>query len=136
MKGYFYDHTRKLFANGEINVETLKVILVRKHEAYLNDVGLTRINRDEVSGNGWPMGGAQIENCFIEISKDDEATLRGEDIQVTAVAGSIGPTDSAVIAADEVPLFFITFGEDKIASEGNSFTINWNSNGIMRWINP
>ena len=136
MKGYFYDHTRKLFANGEINVEDLRVILLRKHEAHLGDMSLARIDRDEVSGNGWPFGGAQIKNCSIEISEDDEATLRGEDIRVTAVAGSIGPTDSAVIAAEEFPLFFITFGEDKIASEGNSFIINWNWNGIMRWINP
>ena len=138
MNGYFFNHTRKLFANGEIDIANLRVMLLKNYSVDLSDDNISQLDRNEVMGNGWSEGGELIQNTIIEIENTNQSVLRGADISVTADGGDIGPANGAVIYQDsegfEYPLFYMEFGDQKISSEGEPFEIVWSVNGIHRWV--
>lgn len=130
----FYNHTRKLFANGEVDLSNLTVML-RTAATTFNPAhtGVGQLSGAEVYGNGWPAGGAQIANASITIVNTNEARLDGDNISVTATGGSIGPASSAVVVDGTTPLLFIDFDGPQQAGETTPFNINWHQNGIVRW---
>ena len=53
-----YNHTAKVFANGEVNIATLKVMLVGAgYEFDPFDANMNYIDNNEVWGAGWAAGG-------------------------------------------------------------------------------
>jgi hypothetical protein len=135
-----YNHTRKLFANGEIDVTELKVMLLDDHTFSAAHTNISSIEADEVSGGGWTAGGEPIANAAVTVTGTNGATLDGDDVEVEATGAAIGPADGAVIYQDvnteEYPLFFIDFGEPKQADIGTDFRIVWDENGIHVWQEP
>lgn len=134
-----YNATRKRFANGEVNVWDLKVMLVDSGYVFSpahSNVSVS-VKPHEVSGNGWDEGGEPLENPSISVTDTDEAALDADDISKTASGGSIGPATGAVIWGDDTadaPLFYIDFEGEEEAGEGTPFVITWNASGIMRWL--
>lgn len=130
-----YNHTKKLFANGEVNIANLKVILTNGYVFNATETALTAVNAAAVSGNGWTAGGETITNAAITITTTNDATLDGDDISVTATGGDIGPADGLVIvdATNSNPLFHFAFGSAQTAGVGTPFNVNWNAAGIMTW---
>lgn len=133
----FYNHTRKLFANGEVNVSNLKVML-RNAATTFNPAhtSVGQLSGAEVSGNGWAAGGQPINNAAITITGTNQAKLDGDNISVTATGGPIGPASSAVITDGTTLLFFIDFDGPQQAGETTPFNINWHADGIVRWTAP
>lgn len=141
-----YNHTRKLFANGEVDLTTLRLMLLNNHsfDATDDDVSGDGIDNDEVDGSGWDTGGEAIGSAAVTVVNTSEAMLDGDDISVQASGGAIGPADGAVIIADDFtsptpvarPLFYIDFGEEQTAGEGTPFIVTWHANGIARWTAP
>ena len=90
----------------------------------------------EVYGNGWTQGGVALSGVSVSTSLD-VSKLDAAGVSVTASGGSIGPAYNALLYIDEngagttkTPLLFIAFNEAKMASEGNSFNIAWDADGI------
>jgi hypothetical protein len=136
----FYDHTRKLFANGQVNIGALKVMLILGGSPTAFDATHTdidQISADEVSGNGWSAGGEAIANAAVTVVNTNESKLDGDDISVAASGDSIGPADGAVLYADmspeRYPLFFIDFQGSEEAGDGTNFNVTWNASGIATW---
>jgi len=129
-----YNHTRKLFANGEVNVSNLKVVLVNAYTFSATETNLTNVAAAQISGNGWAVGGQPIVSAAITVDGAD-AKLDGNDISVTAVGGEIGAATALVIvdATSSKPLFHFAFPSSQTAGEGTPFNINWNAAGIATW---
>jgi len=131
----FFNHTRKLFAAGEVNTANLKVILVNASYTFAAaNATLTEVSANEVSGNGWAAGGAAIASASITV-EGAGAKLNGDDISVTASGGDIGSASAMVVvdATSSKPLFHFGFASAKTAGDGTPFNINWDASGIVTW---
>lgn len=136
-----YNHTPKLFANGEVDLGSLKVQLLTDAAAFTaSHTALASVNNVgayEVDGSGWSTGGEAIGNAAVTTVTTNDAKLDGDDISVTATGGSIGPAYKAVIYDDadaaDAPLAFIDFGGAQEAGEGTPFKITWSPSGIITW---
>jgi hypothetical protein len=137
----FFNHTRKLFANGEVDLTQLKFMLVDSDYAF--DATETDINdaaaAEEVANGGWDVGGIPIANAALTVVNVNEAMLDADNISETAVGEAIGPAAGGVIYVDDssqAPLFHVDFEGDETAGEGTPFNVNWHENGIARWLVP
>ena len=130
----FYNHTRKLFANGEVTLTNLKVVLVNAYTFSATQTNLTNVTAAQVSGNGWAAGGQPIASAAITV-EGANAKLDGNDISVTAAGGEIGAATALVVvdATSSKPLFHFAFPSSQTAGEGTPFNINWNAAGIANW---
>ena len=135
-----YNHTRRLFANGDVDPTQLKVMLLTGHTFSAAHTNISSVEGDEVSGNGWAAGGVAIANASITTVATDQARLAGDNINVTADGGQIGPATAYVIYQDvtgsEVTLFHCEFDEAKTADDGTPFRITWHPDGIHVWRAP
>jgi len=130
----FYNHTRALFAAGDVNEANLKVMLVSGYTFAATEAALTAITSAQVSGNGWTVGGEAIANSAVTAVGAD-AKLDGDDISVTASGGDIGPATALVVvdATSSKPLFHYTFPSSQTAGDGTPFNVTWNAAGIATW---
>jgi len=145
----FYNHTRKLFANGEVNLANLKLMLL--------DLGLTSpaavfdatdttidaLSANEVDGGGWTTGGEALASAAVTVVNTNEAKLDAADISVTATGVAIGPATHGVIYDDDQSspavknlLFFVDFDGAKTADVGADFDVTFDANGIHLWSAP
>jgi hypothetical protein len=134
----FYNRTKKLFANGEVDITNLKVMLTNGYSFNATQTDLTAATAAQVSGNGWTAGGVTIANAAVTVSTTNDAKLDGDDISVTATGGDIGPADGLVVvdATNNNPLLHYSFGSSQTAGDGTPFNVNWDANGILTWRDP
>lgn len=137
----FFNHTRRKFANNEIDLADLKVMLVGAGYTFAAaQTAITAAAAEQVSGSGWAAGGVALSNPVITTTGTNEATLDADDISETASGGDIGPAAALVIYAndeeDDPPLFHYAFPTPQTAGEGTDFNINWHEDGIHVWANP
>lgn len=131
-----YNHTRKLFANGEVNIANLKVMLVGAGYTFAaTEVAMTAATAQQVSGNGWAAGGPVIANAAVTTVDTTNAKLDGDDVSVTASGGTIGPAEGLVVydATNSTPLFYYDFPATQSAGDGTPFNVNWAAGGIATW---
>lgn len=132
-----YNHTAKLFANGEVNIANLKLMLVGSGYTFAaTETVMTNALAQQVSGNGWTSGGEALASAAVTVTTTNDATLDATDISVTASGGDIGPATGGVIYEDDVtdvPLFYINFDGSKTAGVGTAFKVTWNASGIATW---
>ena len=125
-----YNHTRKLFQNGDVDLAALKVMLVGSGYTFAaTETAITNAAAVEVSGNGWPAGGEAIANAAVTAFNTTGSQLDGDDISVTANGGDIGPA-SGLVVYDSIsgkPLFYDTFASAQTAGDGTPFNITWDS---------
>jgi hypothetical protein len=130
----FYNHTRKLFANSEVTIANMKVVLVGSGYTFdATETALTAITSAQVSGNGWTVGGIVIASAVITV-EGANAKLDGTDISVTASGGDIGPAFALIVvdATSSKPLFHFALSAHT-AGDGTPFNVTWNSAGIATW---
>jgi len=131
----FYNHTRKLFAAGDVDEANLKVMLVGAGYTFAaTETALTAITAAEVSGNGWTLGGIAIATSAVTAVGAD-AKLDGDDISVTASGGDIGPATALVVVdvTSSAPLFHYSFPSSQTAGDGTPFNVTWDASGIATW---
>lgn len=130
-----YNHTTKLFANGDVDITGLKVILTNGYTFDATETALTAILAAEVSGNGWDAGGEPVAGEVVSIVTTNDAKLDMDDVSVTATGGAIGPATGAALvdATNSKPLAYIAFGETKQADVGTPFLVVWNASGVITW---
>jgi hypothetical protein len=131
----FYNHTAKLFSNGDVNIANLKVMLVNAYAFVATETVLTAVNAAEVSGFGWAVGGEVITGAAVTITTTNDSTLDGDNISVTATGGDIGPADALVVVdgTNLTPLFHFGFISPQTAPDTTPFNVNWNAAGITNW---
>jgi len=134
----FYNHSRKLFANGEVQINNLKVVLLDATYTFsATETALTAINAAQVSGNGWTSGGIVIANAAVT-AVTANAKLDGDDISISASGGDIGPAAALAVvdATNGTPLFFFEFASGQTAGDGTPFNVTFNASGIATFTAP
>lgn len=136
-----YNHTLKKIINKEVTYTTLKVMLLNNSAAFdATDTTLAGpagvANANEVSGNGWTVGGETLASVAVTIVDTDGAMIDAADLEKTASGASIGPAYAAVIYDDtdasDAPLWYVDFGEAKEADDGTPFKFTINASGLIR----
>jgi hypothetical protein len=138
-----YNHTTKLFANSEVSLADLKLMLLDSGASFdatdtsIDDVAgaNTPPRANEVSGNGWTTGGEALGSAAVTTVTTNDAKLDATDISVAASGGSIGPADYGVIYDSDSGnvLAFIDFDGSKEAGDTTDFKVTWNASGIFTW---
>lgn len=138
-----YNHTAKLFANAEVDIDNLKFMLLDDGAAFdatdtsIDDVAGadTPPRANEVSGSGWDAGGELLDNAAVTVTNTNDAKLDADDIEVTATGGPIGPAEYAVVydATSGNVLAFYDLDGAKEAGETTPFKVVWNANGVLTW---
>ena len=131
-----YNHTAKLFANGDVDLAACKVMLLNASGTFTaSHTAISSISANEVSVNGWDVGGELLASVAVTVTTTNDATLDAADLSITASGGAIGPAENAVIYDDtgNYPLVHISFGEAKTADSGTPFAITFNASGIITW---
>lgn len=140
----YYNHTPKLLVNQEVDLTDLRVMLLSDsasfdatHTTTEQVAGADHAN--EVSGNGWDEGGELIPNVAVTTVNTDDAKIDGDDIEITATGGMIGPARYGLLIGADIgtspteyfPLAWIDFDESKQAGETTNFVIRWHDDGII-----
>lgn len=131
-----YNQTAKLFANGEVDIDNIKVMLLNDSATFTAaNTAVSSVSSNEVSGNGWTSGGETIGNAAVTTVTTNDAKLDGDDISVTATGGSVGPAYKAALydGTSNALLAFIDFDGAQSAGVGTDFKIVWNASGIITW---
>lgn len=138
-----YNHTVKKFANKEVTLTTLKVMLVNQAAVTGFDAANTTLAQaltgaqDEVSGNGWTAGGETLQNVAVTTVTTNDGKLDADDISKTASGGSIGPAYGAIIYddtdVDDSPLLMVNFGQAEGAGDTTDFKFLINASGLITW---
>jgi hypothetical protein len=130
-----YNHTRKLFANQQIALANIKLMLLTGHTFSAAHTAIASISGDQVSGNGWTAGGITLSGAAVTVVNTNEAMLDAADVGPTATGGDIGPATAAVLydATGNFPLYYIDFDGTQTAGVGTPFNVVWSANGIDRW---
>lgn len=130
-----YNHTAKLFSNGDVDLAALKFMLTLSYSFTASHTAISSVSGSQVSGNGWAAGGEAIGSAAVTTVTTNDAKLDGSDIDKTASGGAIGPADGGVIYDDtgDYPLAYVAFGASKSADAGTHFIVTWDSAGIITW---
>ncbi|ODR93516.1 hypothetical protein AUC70_11665 [Methyloceanibacter stevinii] len=139
-----YNHTPKLLANQEVDLDGLYVMLLAA-TAPAFDAAHTTLDEaagvdaaHEVHGNGWTEGGELITGAAVTVDTTDDAKFAGDEISKIAVGGNIGPASAFVVYYDAgggvlVPFLHCDFGGAQEAGESTAFKVRWHINGILRF---
>ena len=145
-----YNHTVNRFNEG-LNGEsdTYKVMLLNNtavfaaaHTTLLEVAGAetggpgtARVN--EVSGNGWTIGGETLASVSTATFSTNGGQFDAADISKAITGGSLGPIYKFVLFnatdANLPPVLFGTLSSAMTVPDGSSAGIVWPANGIITW---
>lgn len=131
-----YNHTAKLFANQEVDVDNLKVMLIGAGGSFnAAHTAVSSVSGNEVSGNGWDSGGEPLAGEAVTTVTTNDAKLDADDVVVEATGGSIGPSSFYCLydATSNKPLLWCEFDEPQTATVGNNMEIIFNAAGLFTW---
>jgi len=137
MANVIYNSFKKKIMDGSIDLDTdtIKVALVTSsytpsadNHDFFDDI------TNEVSGTGYSAGGATLANKAVtQDNTDDEGVFDADDVSwasssITA-RGAVLYKSTGVAATSPLICYF-DFTSDRI-TDGGTFTIQWNSEGIL-----
>lgn len=137
MADVIFNNFKKLIMNGgiDLDTDTIKVALVTS--SYTPDQDAHDFFDDvtnEVSGTGYTAGGATLGSVTVTADNtDNEGVFDAADTSwttatITARAAII--YKSTGTASTSALIAYVDFGSDKVSTAG-TFTISWNSEGIL-----
>jgi hypothetical protein len=134
-----YNHTARLFFSGaNATTDTYKVALLSGASFTATDETLSEVTGGSfeiANANGYTTGGVALTGWAVTTVNTKDAKVDANDAVWPATDAGI-EAEQAVIYNDtdpsDPPLFFVDFGELKVANAGNDFTIIWPSTGIAK----
>jgi hypothetical protein len=140
-----YNHTVNRFNEG-LNGEgdTYKVMLLNNDAVFdATDTTLVEVAgagspaANEVSGNGWDVGGEALASVVIAIYSTNGGKFDAADLNIAISGGDLGPIYKFVLYndtdADDPPVLFGTLTTATTVISGNNAGIGWPANGIILW---
>lgn len=132
-----YNHTAKLFMNKEVTIgATLKVMLLNGSGTFTaTNTVIGDVSGNQVSGNGWDVGGEPLVNAAVTTTATNDAKLDADDLVIAASGGSIGPASNYVLWDDahvsDVLLVHCAFAAAQTATVGQNFSVAFAAAGIF-----
>jgi len=133
-----YDSAKEYIGDGTIDLDTHTFKILLTTNSYTPDRATHTVKADvtnELStANGYTAGGATLTVTWGQTS--GTATFDATDVAWTASGGNIGPFRNAVIyddtaASDELLCYCVLNTSDLTATDGQTFTIQFNASGIL-----
>ena len=136
-----YNHPRLRFANGaNAAADTYKVKLLTAATFNATHTTLAATGGTEVAnGNGYTTGGATLTGVAFSTFSTTGARFDADDATWNASGGSITARYAIVYNdtdADDPPVAFIDFDEDRTAVDGMPFVLRWSADGIVTFVAP
>lgn len=133
-----YNHTAKKLLTLPIESEAANFYMMLLDGTQVFDPAATSLDATgEVFGNGWPENGVNLTNLVISTINTNEASIDCDDISVLASGGAIAASH-AIVYLDEgglgttlTPLWFIDFGGQIGAPDGETLVIAIHANGLL-----
>jgi hypothetical protein len=134
-----YNHTARLFFSGaNATTDTYKVALLSGATYNATNEALSQVTSGSfeiANANGYTTGGVALTGWAVTTVDTKDAMVDANDAVWTASGAGI-EARQAVIYNDtdpsDPPLYFIDFGELKVANAGSDFKIIWPSTGIAK----
>ena len=135
---YPYNHTAKKLLTLPIENEAANFYMMLLDGTQVFDPAATSLDATgEVFGNGWPENGANLASIAVLTVNGNEAIIDCDDVSVAALGGAITATH-AIIYVDEgglgttlSPLWYVDFGGQVGAPDGEPLTIAIHANGLL-----
>lgn len=134
-----YNHTAGRFMSGQnLSTDTYKVLLLNASAVFdathTTLAEVTSSGANEVSGNGWPVGGLTLTGVTIGTVTTNDAAMDADDLSQAISGGDI--TFSAYVlyndtATDDPPIAFVALDAPQTIVNGNLLGIQWNASGII-----
>jgi len=128
-----YNHTLKLFANQEVNLANIKVMLRNGTTFTASQTVVSQLDGTEESGNGWTAGGEDL-SVVVEEFDTNKARVNATTVTVVASGGTISASDAVIIdstPADPLVLWHFDFPEVIDAQDGVPFVFEVPPTGIQ-----
>lgn len=139
-----YNHTFKLFMNGQVDKANIKAMLLDATGAYnaahaTVDAVAGAVSGGhrprEVYGNGWTEGGEVVTSVAVTIWNTNGYMIDAADTRKTATTGGIGPYDQVLLydATNNLPLWHILNEvPGKTAGAATDNVVVYDAGGLMR----
>lgn len=132
-----YNHTAARFADGSNAVgDTYKVKLLSAATFDATHTTLAATGGTEATtGTGYTAGGQALTSVIVSTVSND-AVFDSDDVTWNAAGGLITASYAILYNATDAndpPVAFIDFGEERSAGSGTVFSIQWNAAGIFTW---
>lgn len=136
----FYNHTLQLFNSGQCPPTSVYKAELLNSTAAFNATHTQKTQVDnagayEVAGNGWPIGGATLQNVACTIVNTSGAKFSADSLAVLISGGSLGPYAKYIVYNDSLanksPLFMITLNAPLTITDGNIAGITVSANGFF-----
>lgn len=136
-----YNHTAKKFLNKEVDLTTMKAMLLTaaavaaftaSHTTVDQAAGAASPTRaGEVFGNGWTESGELLTGVAVSIRSTNGAALSTDDLSKTATGGNIGPAYGVLLLDDtgDEPLWLVDFGQAEEAGEETEMLLVFDPTG-------
>ena len=139
MADIVYNSFHRDLASGavDLDTDTIKCMLVTSSYTPDKDHDKRDDVTNEVTGTGYTAGGATLAGKTVTADNtNDRAVFDADDAAwpastITARAAVLYKSRGGASSADEL-VCYLDFGSDKSSSAG-AFTVQFNSNGIIRW---
>lgn len=138
-----YNHTAKKVLNSEVNLATIKIMLLNATAVAAFNAAHTTVDQaagaesgghrpNEVYGNGWAEGGELLTGVNVSIRNTNGAALAADDLSKTATGGNIGPARGHLMldATGMEPLYLVDFGQDEEAGEETEMLLVFDPTGV------
>lgn len=135
-----YNHTAQLFMSGQCPPGSAYKCELLNNTAAFNAAHTQKTQVDgaganEVSGNGWPVGGHALTNVACAIDNTNGAKFSADSIAQAIAGGSLGPYYKYLIyndtLANKPPLAFVTLNSPITVTDGNIATVIIGPNGLF-----
>lgn len=131
-----YNHTTRKFGDGSFAAgDTYKLMLCTAATFNGADSTLGAIVKTESSGGGYPAGGFTLANVSVSTVDTDDASFDADDIVHSVVTTSLSASFGILYnntEANDPPLALIDFDGEKVATDGGTFAITWDAQGIFK----
>lgn len=110
-----------------------RVVLVNDSYTFSSNHSAYSQITNEISAANYTSGGLVLTNVTYTVGTSGTATFDASDVTVTASGTDMSAAGAVVRVGEGGPLmFFVDFGQTEVASDGNTFNINWSADGITR----
>jgi hypothetical protein len=140
-----YNHTVNRFNEGLNDEGDIYKVMLLNNDAVFDATDTTLVEvagsgspaANEVSGNGWDVGGEALASVVLEIYDTNGGKFDAADLSITVSGGNLGPIYNFVLYndtdTDDPPVLFGALTSASTVLAGNNVGVLWPANGILLW---
>lgn len=130
-----YNHTATRFVNGfNAGTDTYRLMLCSTAIFDATNTTLAGITKTEITANGYTSPGQALTSVTLNTATTNDAAFDAADVTWTVASGTMDAAYGILYNdsdANDPPVAFLDFGGMRSVSAPNTFSVIWNSSGII-----